>query len=194
MGTAFGGVNAFYRAGIERVGSKAVNRFRRKGDESAAAKEPGSVCYHLGTWGDRINVDAQHDKHKLTCSRRLVILALVCLPKSFSVVRDALPSCRGRQTMIAFGGCRRSSSRSALRCTISLSAQSAKRVAPDAVQRYFDLVRPVFSGDRAYDQVAFMDQYFRWPGNTGFNANIRRVEDIQRRPVTSTSQPNPLGR
>jgi hypothetical protein len=30
----------------------------------------------------------------------------------------------------------------------------------------------------AYDQVAFMDQYFRWPGNTGFNASIRRVEGI----------------
>ena len=59
-----------------------------------------------------------------------------------------------------------------------VSAQSAKRVVPDAVQRYFDLVRPLFSGDRAYDQVAFMDQYFRWPGNTGFNASIHRVEDI----------------
>ena len=58
------------------------------------------------------------------------------------------------------------------------SAQSAKRVVPDAVQRYFDLVRPLFSGDRAYEQVAFMDQYFRWPGNTGFNASIHRVEDI----------------
>src|SRR5437016_11898301 len=57
------------------------------------------------------------------------------------------------------------------------SAQSPKRVVPDAVQRYFDLVRPLFSGDRAYEQVAFMDQYFRWPGNTGFNASIRRVEE-----------------
>src|SRR5512147_1879764 len=57
-------------------------------------------------------------------------------------------------------------------------AKSAKREIPPAVQRYFDLVRPLFSGDRAYEQVAFMDQYFRWPGNTGFNASIRRVEDI----------------
>jgi len=60
----------------------------------------------------------------------------------------------------------------------SASAQSAKRAVPDAVQRYFDLVRPLFSGDRAYEQVAFMDQYFRWPGNTGFNASVHRVEDI----------------
>ena len=49
---------------------------------------------------------------------------------------------------------------------------------PDAVRHYLELTRPVFSGQRAYDQVAFMDQYFRWPGNTGFNASIRRVEDI----------------
>ena len=72
--------------------------------------------------------------------------------------------------------------RTALACAVlaasSLSAQSAKRVVPEAVRRYFDLVRPLFSGDRAYEQVAFMDQYFRWPGNTGFNASIRRVEDI----------------
>ncbi|HEY4217268.1 MAG TPA: M28 family peptidase [Gemmatimonadaceae bacterium] len=58
------------------------------------------------------------------------------------------------------------------------AAQAAPRHPPAAVQHYFDLVRPLFSGDRAYDQVAFMDQYFRWPGNTGFNASIHRVEGI----------------
>jgi len=57
-------------------------------------------------------------------------------------------------------------------------AQAVKHVTPPAIQHYFDLTRPQFSGQRAYDQVAFMDQYFRWPGNTGFNASIRRVEDI----------------
>jgi hypothetical protein len=51
----------------------------------------------------------------------------------------------------------------------------ARRI-PPAVQRYFELVRPLFSAEKAYDQVAFMDQYFRWPGNTGFNASIHRVE------------------
>ncbi|MDB4874766.1 MAG: peptidase [Gemmatimonadetes bacterium] len=57
-------------------------------------------------------------------------------------------------------------------------AQTARRATPPAVQHYFDLTRPIFSGDRAYDQVAFMDQYFRWPGNTGFNASIHRVEGM----------------
>ena len=55
---------------------------------------------------------------------------------------------------------------------------AAQRVdAPPAVKRYFELVRPLFSGQRAFDQVAFMDRYFRSPGNEGFNASIRRVEE-----------------
>jgi aminopeptidase YwaD len=58
-----------------------------------------------------------------------------------------------------------------------LAAQT-RRETPAAVQHYLDLTRPLFSGDRAFDQVAFMDQYFRWPGNAGFNASIRRVEGI----------------
>jgi len=55
-------------------------------------------------------------------------------------------------------------------------AAGAQRQVPAAVQHYFDLIRPAFSGQNAYDQTAFMDRYFRWPGNTGFNASIRRVE------------------
>ena len=35
-----------------------------------------------------------------------------------------------------------------------------------------------FSGDRALETVAFMDHYFRLPGNSGFDASIRRVEGI----------------
>ncbi len=58
------------------------------------------------------------------------------------------------------------------------AASASRREIPPAVQHYFDLVRPEFSGQRAYDVVAFMDQYFRWPGNTGFNASIHRVESI----------------
>jgi aminopeptidase YwaD len=58
------------------------------------------------------------------------------------------------------------------------SSVAAQRQIPAAVQHTFDLVRPIFSGQKAYDQTAFMDQYFRWPGNTGFNASIHRVEGI----------------
>jgi aminopeptidase YwaD len=70
---------------------------------------------------------------------------------------------------------RRLSSIALLTC-VAASAPAQRQV-PAAVQRYFSLVRPVFSGQNAYDQTAFMDQYFRWPGNTGFNASIHRVEE-----------------
>jgi hypothetical protein len=55
-------------------------------------------------------------------------------------------------------------------------AHAQRPESPPAVQRYFSLVRATFDGQHAYDQAAFMDQYFRWPGNTGFNASIHRVE------------------
>jgi hypothetical protein len=44
-----------------------------------------------------------------------------------------------------------------------------------AIQRYFDLVRAEYSGDRARQTVAFVERYFRLPGNTGFNASIDSV-------------------
>jgi len=58
------------------------------------------------------------------------------------------------------------------------TARAQRPESPAAVKHYFELVRPEFSGQRAYDQAAFMDKYFRWPGNTGFNASVHRVEDI----------------
>ena len=45
----------------------------------------------------------------------------------------------------------------------------------------------------AYDQVAFMDQYFRWPGNTGFNASLRRVEEILKDAGYVEKSPAPSG-
>ena len=42
----------------------------------------------------------------------------------------------------------------------------------------FKLTRPEISGDRAKDVVVFMDQWFRWPGNTGFNSSLDHVEEI----------------
>ena len=49
---------------------------------------------------------------------------------------------------------------------------------PPAVRHYLELARSTFSGSNAYAQVAFMDQYFRWPGNAGFNASIERIEGV----------------
>ena len=56
---------------------------------------------------------------------------------------------------------------------------SAQRAGtPPATRHYLDLARGTFSGANALAQVAFMDQFFRWPGNTGFNASIERVEGV----------------
>lgn len=61
----------------------------------------------------------------------------------------------------------------------ALRAQSARSDIP-AVQELFDLVAPRYSGEGALKTVAFLDQYWRHPGNTGFNAGIDRVVSILR--------------
>jgi aminopeptidase YwaD len=53
-------------------------------------------------------------------------------------------------------------------------AQEARTPAP-AIDRYFKLVRAEYSGERAKELVAYMGGWFRWPGNTAFDASIDRV-------------------
>ncbi|WP_431292808.1 M28 family peptidase [Pedobacter sp. P26] len=43
---------------------------------------------------------------------------------------------------------------------------------------YFKLIRPGFQEKNAYETTAFVEKYFRVPGNTGFNASIHYVENI----------------
>ena len=62
--------------------------------------------------------------------------------------------------------------RGALLCValpLGLSAQVP------ASAHLFALVRPRFSGDRAKETVAFLDQFARWPGNRGFDASIDHI-------------------
>src|SRR5687768_11125285 len=49
-----------------------------------------------------------------------------------------------------------------------------------SIARYFDLVRAEYSGERARETVGFVEQYFRIPGNTGFNASIDSVAGVLR--------------
>jgi len=62
-------------------------------------------------------------------------------------------------------------------CAALLAAGTASAQVP-ATQRLYSLTRPAFSGDRARNVVAFMDNYFRLPGNAGFDASIHHVESI----------------
>ena len=40
-----------------------------------------------------------------------------------------------------------------------------------------DLVRSEYDGARAFETVAFLDQYVRWPGNRGFDAAIDLIAE-----------------
>jgi len=51
----------------------------------------------------------------------------------------------------------------------------AQRSVPPAIDRYFGLARAEYSGERARMLVAYMGGWFRWPGNTAFDASIDRV-------------------
>ncbi|MCZ4225576.1 M28 family peptidase [Pedobacter rhodius] len=50
--------------------------------------------------------------------------------------------------------------------------------AQNTTAQYFNLTRAGFKENNAYETTAFVEKYFRVPGNTGFNASIRRVESI----------------
>ncbi|MFT6796301.1 MAG: aminopeptidase YwaD [Maribacter sp.] len=54
---------------------------------------------------------------------------------------------------------------------ISLAC-SQKKDTPSISQEYFDIVRPSFSGDLAYETTDFVAQYWRVAGNIGFNKSV----------------------
>jgi aminopeptidase YwaD len=62
----------------------------------------------------------------------------------------------------------------------ALVAQRPASSALPAAAAAFTLVRPAYSGDRAREVVAFMDQYWRLPGNRGYDASIDTVAAILR--------------
>ncbi len=66
-------------------------------------------------------------------------------------------------------------------CAVPAQAQPSPRSVPPAVAHNLSLVRAEFSGDRARDVVAFMDHWFRWPGNAGFNASLDHVRQLLER-------------
>lgn len=42
---------------------------------------------------------------------------------------------------------------------------------------YFDIVSPEFNGDTSMETTAFVEQYWRVAGNTGFNATVYRIQE-----------------
>jgi hypothetical protein len=60
---------------------------------------------------------------------------------------------------------------------ISINLSFAQSPIDPTINPYFDLVRPNYSGDLAYETVAFVEKYWRVAGNTGFNATIFRIAE-----------------
>ncbi|RYD72774.1 MAG: M28 family peptidase, partial [Sphingobacteriales bacterium] len=50
--------------------------------------------------------------------------------------------------------------------------------AQNTTEQYFKLTRSGFKENNAYETTAFVEKFFRVPGNTGFNASIHNVEGI----------------
>lgn len=57
----------------------------------------------------------------------------------------------------------------------SIAAFAQKQTLDQTTQSYFDLVRPEFKGDIAYETVAFVEKYWRVAGNTGFNQTVKLI-------------------
>jgi hypothetical protein len=59
------------------------------------------------------------------------------------------------------------------------SISSFAQIAPlqKITDPYFKLVRPEFKGDLAYESVAFVEQYWRVAGNTGFNNSVGLIAE-----------------
>ncbi|KQC02714.1 M28 family peptidase [Pedobacter sp. Hv1] len=55
---------------------------------------------------------------------------------------------------------------------------SANAFSQSQTANYFKLTRAAFNEKNAYATTAFVEQYFRVPGNTGFDASIHYVENI----------------
>lgn len=54
---------------------------------------------------------------------------------------------------------------------------SQQKDTPSISQEYFDIIRPAFSGDLAYETTEFVAQYWRVAGNTGFNKSVSWITE-----------------
>lgn len=68
-----------------------------------------------------------------------------------------------------FRACALAVAASALWPITSLRAQGGP------ADRHLELVRARYSGQRAYETVAYLDKFVRWPGNAGFDSSIFHV-------------------
>jgi aminopeptidase YwaD len=62
-------------------------------------------------------------------------------------------------------------------CNDSGPVQSDRFTVSSPTHELADRVAERFSGDLAFETVAFMDQFVRWPGNRGFDASVHHIAE-----------------
>lgn len=60
--------------------------------------------------------------------------------------------------------------------TTSLCFTSQAQSIDEKANKYFELIRPEFDGDLAFNTVSFVEKYWRYAGNTGFNETVYLIE------------------
>ncbi|WP_299683097.1 M28 family peptidase [uncultured Dokdonia sp.] len=64
--------------------------------------------------------------------------------------------------------------------SLAVLSCSQKKEIVDPIDAYFKLVRPEFKGDVAFNTTAFVEQFWRVAGNTGFNKTVYKiVEELE---------------
>ena len=56
-----------------------------------------------------------------------------------------------------------------------VSLNSSMQKEKSVWQPYFEMIRPEFTGDLAYKTTAYVEQFWRVAGNTGFNNTVFRI-------------------
>ena len=60
---------------------------------------------------------------------------------------------------------------------VSSLSYSQERIPEQISEQYFEIIRPEFKGELAYETTAFVEQYWRVAGNTGFNKSVYWIAD-----------------
>jgi hypothetical protein len=77
----------------------------------------------------------------------------------------------------------------------SCTPEHSQRPSTGAIREFLLNAQDAYSGERALDVVGFVEQYWRLPGNTGFDASIQRViEELEDAGYVSEEEASPEAR
>ncbi len=125
---------------------------------SAILRRTAEKCHRIGTCGLWSTSRAGHPWRKFWLMRlRVTLHSLAFVPALLILAHAVAPAGRlGAQAS-----------------TANAVAISDRSPTADLA----DLVRPLYSGVKAFETVAYLDQFVRWPGNRGFDASIAHIAE-----------------